>query len=211
VLFVSHNMDSIMRLCSRAILMKNGKIIENGNVSQVIDTYLNTEFGMNSHKSWSSNNGNSLVKIQSINAHDSSFETCENFKITNKIGITITYEVIKSGHKIHTALNFFNSSGVNIFDSHESETNLYHDKKEIGFYSTTVWVYENLFSEGVILVGVALVTHDPFIVHFHEREAIAFNMIEDLKNSPTRGDYVGSLPGVIRPNLKWESKKIKKI
>ena len=137
------------------------------------------------------------------------YESCENFKITKKIGITITYEVLESGHKIHSALNFFNSSGVNIFDSHESETKLYHDLKKIGIYKTTVWIYENLFSEGVILVGVALVTHDPFTVHFHEPEAIAFNMMEDLENSPTRGDYVGSLPGIIRPKLTWESKKRK--
>ena len=209
VLFVSHNMDSIMRLCTRAILMKNGKIIDNGNVSKVIDTYLNTEFGVTSEKLWSSNNGNGLVIIRSIKAHDSSYESCENFKITKKIGITITYDVLESGHKIHSALNFFNSSGVNIFDSHESQTKLYYDKKEIGVYETTVWVYENLFSEGVIVVGVALVTHDPFAVHFHEREAIVFNMVEDLENSPTRGDYVGNLPGIIRPNLKWESKKNK--
>lgn len=209
VLFVSHNMDSIMRLCTRAILMKNGKIIKTGNVSEVIDTYLNTEFGLNSKKIWSSNNGNGLVEIRSIKAHDASYESCENFKITKKVGVTIAYDVLQSGYKIHSALNFFNSSGVNIFDSHESQTKLYHNKKEIGGYETTVWVYENLFSEGVIMVGVALVTHDPFSVHFHEREAIAFNMVEDLKNSPTRGDYVGSLPGIIRPNLKWESKKNK--
>lgn len=211
VLFVSHNMDSIMRLCTRAILMKNGNIIEKGNVSKVIDTYLKTEFGITSQKLWSSNNGNRLVKIRSIKAHDSSYESCKNFKITKKIGVTITYEILESGHKIHTALNFFNSSGVNIFDSHESGTKLYHDKKEIGIYETTVWVYENLFSEGVIVIGVALVTHNPFAVHFHEREAIAFNMTEDLNNSPTRGDYVGSLPGIIRPNLQWESKKVNKL
>ena len=64
-------------------------------------------------------------------------------------------------------------------------------------------------SEGVIVVGVALVTHDPFKVHFHEREAIAFNMIDEMENSPTRGEYVGSLPGVIRPLLDWNSKRIK--
>jgi lipopolysaccharide transport system ATP-binding protein len=58
----------------------------------------------------------------------------------------------------------------------------------------------------VILVGVAIVTHDPFQVHFHERDCIAFNMIDDQINSKTRGEYVGSLPGIIRPLMKWESK-----
>jgi lipopolysaccharide transport system ATP-binding protein len=210
VLFVSHNMDSIMRLCTRAILLKDGSIIKTGKVAKVIDTYLSTEFGATSQKIWSNNNGNSIVEIINVKAHDENFEQSENFKITKKIGITITYKVLEAGHKIHSAFNFFNSSGVNIFDSHESNTDLYHEKKEQGIYKTTVWVYENIFSEGVVVLGVAIVTHDPFKVHFHDNDAIAFNIVEDLENSPTRGDYVGSLPGIIRPSLKWESQKIAK-
>ncbi|MCK0180155.1 ABC transporter ATP-binding protein [Flavobacteriaceae bacterium S0862] len=210
VLFVSHNMDSIMRLCTRSILMKNGSIIEDGKVSHVIDTYLSTEFGTTSQKYWDKNNGNDLVKVLSVKAHNSNFETGENFKITEEIGITLTYRVLESGHKIHSAFNFFNASGINIFDSHESNTELYHVKKKPGIYQTTVWVYKNLFSEGVIVLGVALVTHDPFRVHFHERDTIAFNMVEDLETSPTRGDYVGSMPGIIRPKFEWVSEKMNK-
>lgn len=210
VLFVSHNMDSITRLCTRALLMKNGSIQQEGTVSKVVDSYLSDEFGITSQKQWDEKNGNKLVKVLSVKAHNVNFKNAENFKITEKIGITLTYQVLESGHKIHSAFNFFNTNGINIFDSHESNTELYHVKKGEGIFQTTVWVYENLFSEGVIVVGVALVTHDPFVVHFHEREAIAFNMVEDLKNSPTRGDYVGSMPGIIRPNLAWESKKINK-
>tara|TARA_R110002012_G_scaffold319389_2_gene539623 strand:+ start:6815 stop:8113 length:1299 start_codon:yes stop_codon:yes gene_type:complete len=208
VLFVSHNMDSIMRLCTRAILLKNGSIIENGKVSHVIDTYLRAEFGATSHKTWDKNSGNNIVKILSVRAHNQNFEKTDNFKVTEKIGITVRYEVMETGHKIHSAFNFFNSSGINIFDSHESNTILYHEKKHSGIYEATVWIYKNIFSEGVIVVGVALVTHDPFQVHFHDNDAIAFNIVEDLVSSPTRGDYVGSLPGIIRPNLKWESHKI---
>lgn len=210
VLFVSHNMDSIARLCTRALLMKNGSILQEGKVSQVVDSYLSSEFGITSQKYWIENNGNNLAKVLSVKVHNANFEDGENFKITEKVGITLTYQVLESAYKIHSAFNFFNSNGINIFDSHESNTELYHVKKELGVFQTTVWIYENLFSEGVIVVGVALVTHDPFVVHFHEREAIAFNIVEDLKNSPTRGDYVGSMPGIIRPKLTWESKKLKR-
>jgi len=210
VLFVSHNMDTIMRLCTRAVLMKNGRIIENGNVDEIIDKYLNTEFGTSSSKKWDINNSNNkIVRIIEAKAHNSNFEVSKNFKITEKVGITITYEVLNSGNKIHSAFNFFNSNGVNIFDAHENNTELYHVKKKNGIYQSTVWIPANLFSEGVVIVGVALVTHDPFVKHFHETDAIAFNMIDDLSNSPTRGDYVGNMRGIIRPLLDWESKKIK--
>lgn len=41
VLFVSHNMESIARLCTSAILMNNGRIKSIGNTTQIIDLYLN--------------------------------------------------------------------------------------------------------------------------------------------------------------------------
>ena len=206
VLFVSHNMESILRLCDRALLLKNGKILENGNVSEIIDKYISTEYGLSSKKVFKFNNSNSFLKILEVYAHDTNDIVSENFKLTEKVGITVKYEVLLPGKKIHAAFNFHNNNGVNIFDAHESNTELYHQEKEIGIYTTTVWTYENLFSEGIIIIGVALVTHDPFQIHFHERDAIAFNMIENLEKSSTRGEYVGSLPGIIRPKFEWESK-----
>jgi len=40
VLFVSHSMSAILRLCSRAILLENGRIIENGPSYAVVERYL---------------------------------------------------------------------------------------------------------------------------------------------------------------------------
>jgi lipopolysaccharide transport system ATP-binding protein len=207
VLFVSHNMDSIMRLCTKSILLKNGRIIDYDITSKVIDNYLKSEYGTTSIKSWEGQNaGNSLVKIIDVKAHNNQFEVRDNFKITESVGITVNYEVIEEGNKLQVAFNFYDRNGINIFDSHENNTINYYEIKKCGKYETTVWIPENLFAEGVILVGVAIVTHDPFQVHFHERDCIAFNMIDDLNISPTRGEYVGSLPGIIRPLMKWESK-----
>ncbi len=40
VLFVSHNMDAVLRLCHRGILMASGKIQKNGTAAEVADAYL---------------------------------------------------------------------------------------------------------------------------------------------------------------------------
>lgn len=39
VLFVSHNMDAIMRLCSRAILLGNGIVLDSGSARDVVSQY----------------------------------------------------------------------------------------------------------------------------------------------------------------------------
>jgi len=208
VLFVSHDMNAILRLCKTAILLNDGRILKKGKAPEIVEDYLSAEFGVSSKKVWKSKE-DTKIQILSVEAHDAKLITKDNFYLNEKVGVTMRYKVKNIDHKIQSAYNFFNTSGINIFDSHESNTNMYHDIKESGIYETTVWIPENLLSEGVIVVGVALVTHDPFKVHFHEREAIAFNMIDEMENSPTRGEYVGSLPGVIRPLLDWNSKRIK--
>ncbi|MEX1014412.1 MAG: Wzt carbohydrate-binding domain-containing protein, partial [Candidatus Paceibacterota bacterium] len=42
VLFVSHNMSSIESLCSRTILLKDGKIVSNGDTQEIVSQYLRT-------------------------------------------------------------------------------------------------------------------------------------------------------------------------
>mgnify|MGYP002623534337 CR=1 FL=1 len=41
ILFVSHNMSAIKNLCSRAVLLKEGRVISDGNTERVIDDYMN--------------------------------------------------------------------------------------------------------------------------------------------------------------------------
>ena len=42
VLYVSHNMNTIRRLCDRCIVMEHGKIIFTGDVEEAIEVYMNT-------------------------------------------------------------------------------------------------------------------------------------------------------------------------
>ena len=208
VLFVSHNMDSVIGLCTKAILLKNGMIIDRGDTSSIVESYLQTEYGITTRKKWEVEpEGNPIVRMDEVKVHDADFNVKENFDITETIGISMTYEVLRTGYRIHSAFNFYNRSGINLFDSHEYDTTLYSEKKSKGFYRTTVWIPANFLSVGVIILGAALVTHNPFIVHFHEKDVIAFNMMESFKNSPTRGEYIGVFPGVVRPFFNWESEE----
>ena len=42
VLFVSHNMDAVQRLCNKGILLNKGKLVMNGDISEVTNKYLET-------------------------------------------------------------------------------------------------------------------------------------------------------------------------
>jgi lipopolysaccharide transport system ATP-binding protein len=57
------------------------------------------------------------------------------------------------------------------------------------------------------VVGIAVSTFDPMIVHFFVREALTFQTTEALGPTSARGDFHGHLPGMVRPILNWEVSK----
>jgi lipopolysaccharide transport system ATP-binding protein len=209
VLFVSHSMDNILRLCRSAILLKGGYVQVVGNSEKVINFYLKEEIGSNPKRRWNITEapGNEVVRLVTVYAHKRNGRISENFDVTESAGITMEYEVLKPGYFLAPAFNFYNDRGINIFDSHNTNNECRTVKNAVGHYAATVWIPENFLSEGIIIVGAAIITPDPFFVHFHEKEAIAFNMIDSFQKVSARGEYMGSMPGMIRPLLQWESMK----
>jgi lipopolysaccharide transport system ATP-binding protein len=52
VLFVSHNMPAVTRLCTRALLMEEGRIIEEGTAEGIVRSYLNSGTGTSAYREW---------------------------------------------------------------------------------------------------------------------------------------------------------------
>src|SRR5207302_1301780 len=52
VLFVSHQMQVLARLCDRAILLREGRVVQDGPSDQVVAHYLQAEGGAGSRRVW---------------------------------------------------------------------------------------------------------------------------------------------------------------
>jgi lipopolysaccharide transport system ATP-binding protein len=204
VLFVSHNMDSILRLCEKCVLLENAQVTFYGNTNDVVNHYLENNCGTSCQKIFKLNNNKSVIPL-SIKVHDKDFKIKDNFSISEKIGITLEYEVLEKNLKVIPGLKVFNKNEINIFDTHE---NIFENKltKEQGKYNSTVWIEGDFFNEGILKVDFALLQPDPLEVYFYENQAIAFNMTDKGKNI-TRGAYSGNFPGLIRPALEWKTTK----
>ena len=67
VLFVSHNMSAIKNLCTRAILIENGKINSTGDVDDIINLYLRQMQKVKESFDDLERKGNGIIKIDSVN------------------------------------------------------------------------------------------------------------------------------------------------
>jgi lipopolysaccharide transport system ATP-binding protein len=204
VLFVSHNMPAVTRLCDRVVLLDKGSIIVDGPAHQVVNKYLKAGWGTTALREWPDIDqapGNEIVRLRKVRVRTEEGQTREAVDIRCPVGIEITYDVLRPGHVLVPNFHFFNEEGIIAFIA--SDQNWKDRTRPVGHYVSTAWIPGNLLSEGTLIVGAAISTMDPVTVHFYERDAVAFQVIDSLAGDSARGHFAGPMPGVFRPLLHW--------
>lgn len=209
ILFVSHNLGYVSSLCSKGILLDKGKIIHEGIATETINRYILQVANRSSKLIWEENHpGNDSVKLHSLRIVDSLLNSSETFKVSQKIGIEMKYEVLDNSQILWLGHNIYNEYGVNVFDTHSVNTEYYKNPHQKGLYSSLVWIPENFLNTGTYSLSSAIFNHLKNIVHFHEHDVLSFTVHEALDEETARGLSGGDFPGVVRPLLKWEIKNI---
>lgn len=211
ILFVSHNMESLMRLCNKGILLNNGVVEFSGLLDQAVSFYLQSDFGATSKRTWKDPSrapASETVRLVEVFVHQEDGDILDTFNITGSIGITMIYDVLNDGKIFTHSMNVFNENGVHILSSHDVNSEFKNKPRLKGLYSSTMWIPGNFLSEGNVIVSVAIIEQDPFFVHFHELDAVAFRVADPLEGNSARGNCTLNFPGIVRPLLNWESKKM---
>jgi lipopolysaccharide transport system ATP-binding protein len=208
ILFVSHNMDAISRLCNKCMYMKYGTVQSIGSTDSIIHQYISNETTTESQVSYEHTDkapGNELVRLLRAEVVDVNGVGKMNFYIDELIGVKVTFEVLKETNDLLCGFNLYTQTDLHIFSSHDTENASKHYSP--GMYSTVVWMPQNFLSEGIHYCGIAAMSYKPFSVHFHDINTIGFNVIDRQDSDTVRGTYAGIFPGVIRPKLVWDIPK----
>jgi lipopolysaccharide transport system ATP-binding protein len=208
VLFVSHNMPAITRLCERTILLDAGQIVEDGPSSQVVSAYLSSGLGTTAAREWPNRliaPGNDLVRLRAVRVRTQDGQVADAVDIRQPVGIEIEYEVLQSDHILLPYYSVFNQEGVKVFAAIDQDPDWRGRPRLPGRYVSTSWIPGNLLSEGMFFIGAAIRDPRPKVWHVHEREAVGFQVIDSLDGDSARGDFTGHMAGAIRPLLQWDT------
>lgn len=211
VLFVSHNMAAVSRLCTRAVLLDAGRIIDDGPVDEVSSRYLQSDTGTTAERRWMDVQAapqSDDVRLIGVRILTEDGLTTDTVDVRDRVGMEIEYEV-KRPAILSPNFHMFDGQGEYVFvvsDSYDCDWG--HRPRSVGRWKSRCWIPANFLSEGTYVVGAAISTLDPVFVHFYERDAIAFQVIERAGGITARGTYIGPMPGAIRPMLDWTSEHI---
>jgi lipopolysaccharide transport system ATP-binding protein len=206
VLYVAHNMPAISRLCQRAILMGNGRVVQDGPVHEVISTYLNSGLGTSAVREWPDLErapGADIVRLRAVRVADANGDIVDAVDIRKPCRIEMEYEVLTSGHILLPHVYIHNDEGVCAFGAQDLDPEWRGRRRPAGRYISTVWIPGNLMAEGMFFVDASMIALEPFIFQYQSRSAVAFLVTDSLDGDSARGDWTGHMPGVMRPMLKW--------
>ena len=214
IIFVSHNLPAITRLCSRAIYMRDGSLRYDGSAHEAVKAYMHPGLGYMSSREWSDIDkapGGEIGRLLAVRVRTEDGQCTDKIDIRKPVGVEMEYEVLKPGYKFFSSVGLYNEEGIHLFESADLDPVWRERIRSPGRYRSTGWIPGNYLAEGTIFVDVDLGTTDPVITQCLERQAVAFHAIDSCESDAARGDCAGPIAGVVQPMLKWNTVHLGKL
>jgi lipopolysaccharide transport system ATP-binding protein len=211
VLFVSHSMPAVTRLCERALLLHQGCILEDGPAHRVAGGYLRSGLGTTAAREWPELRtapGNDVVRFRAVRVRNGQGQIADAVDIRRPVSIELEYDVLAPGHTLVPNINLTNEDGTCIFAAVDLDPRWHRRSRPPGRYLSTAHLPGDFLAEGVVAVRALVSTFDPMVTHADVPDAVALHVTDSVDGDSARGDYAGFMPGIVRPRLTWSNELI---
>jgi lipopolysaccharide transport system ATP-binding protein len=152
IIFVSHNLDAIERLCTKTFLLNKGRIIKSGETPEVINYYLKTDRTSNAITEFVRND-NPDGQISKVTILDKDLKPRSRISVGERFFIDVELDVRRPIEKKTVFLNFFYHGDLLLFSSEGDASGKYRDYSA-GKYRTRVEIPAFLFQIGVVFLNI---------------------------------------------------------
>jgi lipopolysaccharide transport system ATP-binding protein len=209
VLFVSHNMNAIHRLCQRVILLEDGKIFAEGDTSEVISQYLNADRSEAECKEWNTPAqapGDGTLRLKGIRLLDRTRRVRSSFEIREPLQIEVEYWAFDPGQPFMPILMINNEDGVCVLETAANHDSAYnHNSRKPGIYRSVCSFPANFFNEGMYTVDLLIRVLFPRRYFVRESNLLSFRIQDSGSGLSVKGIYPKRWSGVVAPILPWET------
>lgn len=185
VLFVSHNMGSISKLCNKGLLLVNGEVAFNGDIQQTIDKYYKQNQLLNVGKNIFNNDINNsksnlnevyVSKAQVINSNG---ENINSIKFREPFSIQMKWNVaeLQNGIMIAIKISDRNNDAISIINT--SESSIYFKE---GKNNLILNIANNLFTPGEYSIQLGAFVKPNKNLNTY-KDCLSFNILEEGHNS----------------------------
>jgi len=200
IIFVSHNMTALKRLCTRAVWLDGGQIVENGEAGEVVRCYLQRNTVANLQSLWEDERtapGDDRVRLRSVRLLPQD-DSSDHITVHTPLQIEFTYWNYVPDAVLNVSMILNNLEEVCAFATASDFA-----PRPVGLIRHTLEIPGNLLNTGSYYVNMIIVK-DTSVGLLFQNNVLAFEVAE----GEVVGNWYGQFPGAVRPKLKWKSEAI---
>lgn len=209
VIFISHSMPSVLRLCDRVMLLDGGRLVADGTPQQVIRAYLDTGLGSAAERCWPSPEnapGDEVVRLKSVRLRAEDGTVGEEIDVRRAFDIEVEYWHLSDDPELRPTVNLYltNEDGICLFVSADFNNRAWwQSPRQTGLVLARCRIPGNFLAEGGVFVRTVVGSYDPLVIHAEVPDAVSFHIVDRSRGDGVRGVWASDWPGVIRPMLEW--------
>jgi lipopolysaccharide transport system ATP-binding protein len=206
VLFVSHNMSAIGRLCPISICLDRGRIVHSGDTRSVIARYLASGDDTTSRE-WpelDSAPGDELIRVRSVRLLGSDSQPLGVLHQDDPFVVALEYQVLKPMMNANVGFELKADDGAVVFSSFDADNPEWSGRgREPGLYATECVIPAHLLNEGAyhlsLLAGVPF-----FKLCLRLEDVLTINVAPPVTDVGPSGRMGARRTGVVAPALAWQ-------
>ena len=206
VLFVSHNMTSVKSLCKHGVILKDGMLLDKGDIDPIVASYLRGDSAIDNYKSFSEPlKGKNGFELLEIGVRPKCGDFTDVMSVTDDVEIVIRYRLTQPHEKFWITMHMKNEQGDRIF-SFGGGGRCYDTKHEAGEYEQICLLPKDFFNWGSYAIDF-MAFSQPSNVEclMDEKDFISFTL---ANRAIAIGGWMGKEPGDITPKFDFTEKKL---
>lgn len=200
ILFVSHHMAAVRKLCNKAILLKNGTVEAYGDTTEISEYYLRQGLSSQTEKNFpldSQKNDSIILQRAAVFAKNQTPH--DPIKTTDEVIFEFDFTNTLHNQNIDVTIDLFDQSGVHI--SHFGMVCSEDNKLPSGTYRTTGTFPSNILNTNRYTISVLFGLNQSQAL-LKENDILSFDVVDNI---PNRGKNFTNFPGAIHPVCKWKT------
>lgn len=206
VLFVSHNMSAIGRLCRKALCLNEGELAQIGDSKDVIARYLSSSDLPVVSREWNdldSAPGDDYLRILSVGLLDEDGNPADVIHQDEPFVISIVYRVLKPMINANVGFELSAQDGTKLFGSYDADNPEWHARgREPGVYRADCVIPGSLLNEGTF--RISLEAGVPSVrLCVRTEDILSLDVAPAISENGPVGRMGVRRPGLLAPALEW--------
>jgi len=212
VLFVSHNMPVITNICSRTVLLRQGKVFFDGPSSEGVRKHMELGVQDQGERAWEDLEkapGTERVRMTAVRVV-SNGEVTADVETGHEVHVEIDYQCLQEGLPVTGSIHLIDNMGTTVLASigvpsaNLAVDELYGRPLPVGTYRTRCTLPADFLNEGRYIIHAFLLVNVTTI-EVAVPEAIAFTTHD---SGTMRKEWGAVWTGSIRPRLAWQTEQL---